>query len=73
MVCPKFNSNVHKLKRPPVNMGAQLFLFWDCERGVSIGELPNVSKLLIMGQSIWLLPLKKKREKVMSTPMSFNN
>jgi hypothetical protein len=73
MVCPKFNSNVNKLKRPTENMGAHLFLFWDCERGFSIGELPNIPKFLMMGQSIWLLPLKKKREKVMSTPVSFNN
>jgi hypothetical protein len=41
-------------------MGAHLFLFWDCERGVSIGELPNFPNFLMMGQSIWLLPLKKK-------------
>jgi hypothetical protein len=51
MVCTKFNFPVYKQK----SRGAHLFLFpkW-VQRGASIGDMPNVPKKLLMGQSIWL-------------------
>jgi hypothetical protein len=63
MVCPKFNSNVHKLKRPQGSLGAHLFLFWDYERGVSIGELPKFSKFFDDGPINMAPSIKKKRER----------
>jgi hypothetical protein len=47
MVCPKFNSHVHKLKKVGANMGANLFLFcyWELKEGASIDGVvytPNV-------------------------------
>jgi len=58
MVCPKFNSHVCKLKR------WEHFCFYfvqlGVQRGAFIGGVPNVPKLLMLGQSIWLLENKIK-------------
>jgi len=52
MVCTKFNSLVYKLK----SRGAHLIFILQVgvQRGASIGGMPNLSKKLLMGQSIWL-------------------
>jgi hypothetical protein len=61
-VCPKFNSHVYKCKRW-VSLFSTLHLA--VQRGGSIGKCP--SKILVMGQSIWPLFEKMKRE---HTPMN---
>jgi hypothetical protein len=62
MVCPKFNSHVYnKLKR--YSIGKYIcfyFATWDPKRSFHWGVL-NMSKKLLMGQSIWLLQKKEKK------------
>jgi hypothetical protein len=61
MVCPKFNSPIYKLKRWNPGVHICFYLQVAVWRGASIGGMLNVPKKMLMGQSIWLLFLKRKK------------
>jgi hypothetical protein len=58
IICPKFNSHVHKLERLAIK---HLFVFCDLgSKEVLLLESAQCSrKKLVLGQSIWSLPKRK--------------
>jgi hypothetical protein len=61
MVCPKFYSQVYKLKKWAKGEHICFYFVIKIQRGVFIGEGPMFQKQLVMGQSMCLL--KKEKEK----------
>ncbi len=62
LVCSKFNSHVYKLKRYS-KLGHICFYFAPgVQRVASIEKCPMFQKKLVVGQSMWLLHPKKKKE-----------
>jgi hypothetical protein len=63
MVCPKSNSHhVYKLKKVG-HRRAYSFLFCYLGSKEVLGGVPNVSKKVVMGQSMCLLSNKKRKKK----------
>jgi hypothetical protein len=59
MVCPKFNSHVHKLKRLVIREYICFYFAIGVQRGASIEECSMFPKKMLMGQWIWLFQKRR--------------
>ncbi len=60
-VCPKSNSDVHKLRRRIIGEHICFYFVTRIQKGASIRVRPMFPKTLVMCQSMWLLQKAKRK------------